>query len=32
MGLRNTASKWGALAKGFHWLGAVLTIFLIAFG
>ena len=32
MGLRNTATEWGTLAKGFHWLGAVLTIFLIAFG
>ena len=32
MGLRNTATEWGTLAKGFHWLSAVLTIFLVAFG
>jgi cytochrome b561 len=32
MNLRNSATQWGALAKGFHWLGAVLTIFLVSFG
>jgi cytochrome b561 len=32
MGFRNTATTWGSVAKVFHWLGAVLTIFLITFG
>jgi cytochrome b561 len=32
MALRNSTTAWGSLARSFHWLGAVLTIFLIAFG
>ena len=32
IGLRNSATQWGALAKSFHWAGAALTIFLLAFG
>jgi cytochrome b561 len=32
MAIKNSATTWGTAAKSFHWLGAVLTIFLIAFG
>lgn len=30
--LRNTHGEWGALAKGFHWLIAVLVLIMIALG
>ena len=32
IGLRTSATQWGALAKSFHRAGAALTIFLLAFG
>jgi cytochrome b561 len=32
MALRNSHSAWGAIARTFHWLIAVLAIFLIAYG
>jgi cytochrome b561 len=30
--LRNTLAGWGSAAKLFHWVGAVLVVFLIVFG
>ena len=32
MRLKNSATAWGAVARAFHWLGAVLIIVLIALG
>jgi cytochrome b561 len=30
--LRNTPAEWGSAAKLFHWVGAVLVVFLLVFG
>lgn len=32
MALRNSAERWGALAKGFHWILAILIIGMLGFG